>query len=67
MGHIPVCSVRKPVFNRSPDRKLGKNRIAIERKKSGMQSLRILEPTGFFDKKLQAISFEINDVSIYSK
>lgn len=31
------------------------------------QSLRILEPTGFFDKKLQAVSFEINDVAIYSK
>lgn len=31
------------------------------------KNLRILEPTGFFDKKLQTISFEINDVSVYSK
>lgn len=31
------------------------------------QYLRILEPTGFFDKNLQSVSFEINDVSTYSQ
>jgi len=30
------------------------------------QSLRILEPAGIFDEKLQTISFEINDVAVYS-
>ena len=29
------------------------------------QALRILEPAGFSDKKLQTISFEINDVAVY--
>jgi len=31
------------------------------------QHLRILEPTGIFSKRLQTVSFEINDVSVYSK
>ena len=30
------------------------------------QSLRILEPAGIFDEKLQTISFEINDIATYS-
>jgi len=30
------------------------------------QHLRILEPTGFFDKKMQSISFEINGISVYA-
>ncbi|MDD2479136.1 MAG: hypothetical protein PHS31_04520, partial [Victivallaceae bacterium] len=30
-------------------------------------NLRILEPTGFFNKNLQAISFEINDISLWGK
>ena len=40
--------------------------IPLKNTNPAWQSLRILEPVGIFDKKLQTISFEINDVAVYS-
>lgn len=40
--------------------------IPLENTNPAWQSLRILEPVGIFDEKLQTISFEINDIAVYS-